>query len=74
VSGTHAPGITDQRTRLRTCSKKNLVRAWRDAEAELGVLAGVAPAALRGSFDGTRVMNYGQLRSVEDWKNLRKIG
>src|SRR5271166_2051274 len=54
--------------------QENLMKAWRDAEAELGVLPGVVSAALHRSFDGTRVVNYGQLRSVEDWENLRKVG
>ncbi len=51
-----------------------LVEAWREAETELGTLPGVVSAALHRSLDGTRVVNYGQLRSVEDWENLRKIG
>jgi hypothetical protein len=26
------------------------------------------------SLDGTRVIKYGQLRSADDWENLRRIG
>ena len=51
-----------------------LVDAWREAEAELGTLPGVVSAALHRSLDGTRVVNYGQLRSAADWENLRRIG
>jgi hypothetical protein len=31
-------------------------------------------AALHRSLDGTRVVNYAQLRSAEDWETLRKVG
>jgi hypothetical protein len=51
-----------------------LLQAWRGGEAELGMLPGVVSTALHRSLDGTRVVNYAQLRSVEDWENLRRIG
>jgi hypothetical protein len=50
------------------------VNAWRDAAAELGKLPGIVSAALHRSLDGTRVVNYVQVRSLEDWENLRKVG
>ena len=31
-------------------------------------------AALHRSLDGTRAVNYAQLRSAEDWETLRKVG
>jgi heme-degrading monooxygenase HmoA len=52
----------------------DLVTAWRDAEAELGMMPGVISAALHRSLDGTRVVNYGQLRSAQDWERLREVG
>ncbi len=54
--------------------QENLVSAWRDAATELGALSGIVSAALHRSLDGTRVVNYVQVRSVEDWENLRNIG
>jgi hypothetical protein len=54
--------------------QENLISAWRDAAGELGKLPGVVSAALHKSLDGTRVVNYVQVRSVEDWENLRKVG
>ena len=51
----------------------NLVSARRDAAAELGKLPGLVSAALHKSLDGTRVVNYAQVRSLEDWENLRKV-
>ena len=54
--------------------QENLVRALRDAAPELGALPGIVAATLHRSFDGTRVVNYVQVRSVEDYENLRKVG
>jgi heme-degrading monooxygenase HmoA len=54
--------------------QEDLVSAWRDAAAELGKLPGMVSAALHKSVDGTRVVNYVQVRSVGDWENLRKVG
>jgi hypothetical protein len=48
--------------------------AWRDAEPELGMMLGVISTALHRSLDGTRVVNYGQLRSAQDWERLREVG
>jgi quinol monooxygenase YgiN len=54
--------------------QENLVRALRDAAPELGALPGIVAATLHRSLDGTRVVNYVQVRSVEDYENLRKVG
>ena len=35
---------------------------------------GIVAATLHRSLDGTRVVNYVQVRSVEDYENLRKVG
>ena len=37
-------------------------------------LPGIVAATLHRSLDGTRVVNYVQVRSVEDYENLRKVG
>jgi len=56
-------------------TQADLIRAWREAtEAELGGLPGIVSAALHRSLDGTRVVNYAQWRSAEDWENLTRIG
>jgi len=52
--------------------QENLVRALRDAAPELGALPGIVAPTLHRSLDGTRVVNYVQVRSVEDYENLRK--
>jgi len=53
----------------------DLVKAWREAtEVELGRLSGIVSAALHRSMDGTRVVNYAQWRSAEDWENLTRVG
>ena len=54
--------------------QENLVRASRDAAPEFGALPGIAAATLHRSLDGTRVVNHVQVRSVEDYENLRKVG
>src|SRR5215470_6231181 len=43
-------------------------------EVELGRLSGIISAALNRSMDGTRVVNYAQWRSAEDWENLTRVG
>lgn len=53
----------------------DLIKAWHDAtEIELGRLPGIVSAALHRSMDGTRVANYAQWRSAEDWENLTRVG
>jgi hypothetical protein len=55
--------------------QNDLIKAWQGAtEAELGGLAGIVSAALHRSLDGTRVVNYAQWRSAEDWENLIRVG
>ncbi len=39
-----------------------------------GCSPGVISTALHRSLDGTRVVNYGQLRSAADWEKLREVG
>jgi hypothetical protein len=53
--------------------QEDLVSTWRDAAAELGRLPGIVSAALHKSVDGTRAVNDMQVRSAEDWENLRKV-
>jgi hypothetical protein len=45
--------------------QENLVSAWSEAAAELGKLRGIVAAALHKRLDGTRVVNYVQVRSVD---------
>ena len=51
-----------------------LVDAWREAIAEFGPMPSVVAAALHRSVDGTRVVNYGQVRSLQDLEKLREMG
>ena len=61
-----------------TCEPENqqkLVDAWiRATEEKLGKLPGIVSAALHRSKDGTRVVNYAQGMSAEDWDNLVRLG
>jgi len=61
-----------------TCEPENqqkLVDAWIKATEEvLGQMPGILSAALHRSKDGTRVVNYAQWRSAEDWNNLVQAG
>jgi heme-degrading monooxygenase HmoA len=56
-------------------TQNDLVKVWQDVtEVELGGLPGIISAALHRSLDGTRVVNYAQWRSAEDWENLTRVG
>jgi hypothetical protein len=53
----------------------SLIKAWQEGtNEELGSLPGIVSSALHRSLDGTRVVNYAQWRSAEDWENLTKVG
>lgn len=56
-------------------NQQHLVDAWiRATEERLGALPGIISAALHRSKDGTRVINYAQWKSAENWENLFHIG
>ena len=61
-----------------SCEPKNqqhLIDAWiRATENTLGRLPGIISATLHRSKDRTRVVNYAQWKSSEDWENLFRIG
>ena len=61
-----------------SCEPKNqqhLIGAWiRAREETLGKLPGIISATLDRSTDGTRVVNYAQWKSSENWENLFQIG
>jgi heme-degrading monooxygenase HmoA len=55
-------------------NQQHLIDAWiRATEAGLGA-PGIISAALHRSKDGTRVVNYAQWRSAENWESLSPIG
>ena len=56
-------------------NQQRLIDAWIQAtEQRLGRLPGIISAALHRSKDGTRVVNYAQWKSAENWENLFRIG
>jgi hypothetical protein len=56
-------------------NQQKLVDSWiRATEEKLGKLPGIISAALHRSQDGTRVVNYEQWRSAENWEDLFCIG
>ena len=61
-----------------TCEPQNqqaLVDAWiRATEETLGELPGIISAALHKGKDGTRVVNYAQWKSSENWQQLVEVG
>ena len=61
-----------------SCEPQNqqpLIDAWiRATEERLGALPGIISAALHRSKDGTRVVNYAQWKSAENWESLVRIG
>ena len=61
-----------------TCEPQNqqsLMDAWvRATEETLGKLPGIISASLHKSKDGTRIVNYAQWKSSENWKKLLKVG
>ena len=55
--------------------QQRLIDLWiRATEERLGKLPGIISAALHRSKDGTRVVNYAQWKSSENWENLFRIG
>jgi hypothetical protein len=60
------------------CEPKNqqaLIDAWiRATEETLGRLPGIVSATLHKTTDGTRVVNYAQWRTSEDWQELIQVG
>ena len=61
-----------------SCAPENqqrLIGAWiRATENTLGRLPGIISASLHRSKDGTRVVNYAQWKSSENWENLFRVG
>ncbi len=56
-------------------NQQHLIDAWiRATEDTLGKLPGIISASLHRSKDGTRVVNYAQWKSSENWENLLRIG
>lgn len=56
-------------------NQQHLIDAWiRATEDTLGKLPGIISASLHRSKDGTRVVNYAQWKSSENWENLFRIG
>lgn len=56
-------------------NQQHLIDAWiRATEDTLGKLPGIISASLHRSKDGTRVVDYAQWKSSEDWENLFRIG
>lgn len=56
-------------------NQQHLIDAWiRATEDTLGKLPGIISASLHRSKGGTRVVNYAQWKSSENWENLFRIG
>lgn len=56
-------------------NQQHLIDAWiRATEQRLGALPGIISAALHRSKDGTRVVNYAQWKSAENWETLFRFG
>jgi hypothetical protein len=56
-------------------TQQHLIDLWiRATEETLGKLPGLISAALHRSKDGTRVVNYAQWKTAENWENLFRIG
>lgn len=56
-------------------NQQHLIDAWIGAtEEKLGALPGIISAALHRSKDGTRVVNYAQWKTAENWENLFRVG
>ena len=56
-------------------NQQHLIDAWiRATKDTLGELPGIISASLHRSKDGTRVVNYAQWNSSENWENLFRIG
>jgi len=56
-------------------TQQALIDAWIKAtEDTLGKVPGIISASLHRSKDGTRVVNYAQWKTSEDWENLVQKG
>lgn len=56
-------------------NQQRLIDLWIWAtQQRLGELPGIISASLHRSKDGTRVVNYAQWKSSENWENLFRIG
>jgi len=56
-------------------NQQHLIGAWiRATENTLGRLPGSISASPHRSKDGTRVVNYAQWKSRENWENLFRVG
>jgi len=56
-------------------NQQRLIDSWvRATEERLGKLPGIISAVLHRSQDGTRVVNYAQWKTAENWENLLRIG
>jgi len=56
-------------------NQRHLIDAWiRATENTLGRRPGIISASLHRSKDGTRVVDYAQWKSSENWENLFRIG
>ena len=61
-----------------SCEPQNqahLIELWiRAEEGRLGQLPAIISAALHRSKDGSRVANYAQWKTAENWEELSRIG
>src|SRR6516162_8689909 len=56
-------------------NQQHLINSWvRATEERLGKIPSIISAVLYRSKDGTRVVNYAQWKSAENWENLTRIG
>jgi hypothetical protein len=56
-------------------NQQHLMDMWiRATEETLGKLPGIISATLHRSKEGTRVVNYAQWKTSENWENLIKTG
>ena len=56
-------------------NQQRLIHSWiRATEERLGRLPGIISAALHRSQDGTRVVNYAEWKTAENWEDLFRIG
>jgi Antibiotic biosynthesis monooxygenase len=56
-------------------NQQHLIDTWiRATEERLGTVPGIISAALHRSKDGTRVVNYAQWKSAENWEALVRVG
>lgn len=56
-------------------NQQHLIDLWiRATQARVRELPGIISASLHRSKDGTRVVDYAQWKSSENWENLFRIG